>query len=334
MKAIESRLLLFSLLSGKTRIRSDSRGGCRDAGSGKRDRVMSWLLFLDESGHDRKVMPYEVRGGIALHAAELWPFVRAVQRLELDAFGSELAQYRKELKGAKLLDKDRFKWAAQGPWMAGEERRKHCRAFLTKGLEKKTPSRDEFTAYGQGCLEIARGLFQTLTDRRAELFAVAIPKTTTKPDTYQAEEYLRKDQVFLLERLFYFLEREQEHGLLVMDEVEKTADRHFVRQLHRYFAQTVTGRYRSQWIVPSPFFVASDMASPVQAADLCIYCVNWGFRIPTLGMDAAGRPEIEREFRPWLDRLQFRGEGHRDGRVFKSFGVAFVPDPYNVGAGA
>jgi hypothetical protein len=39
---------------------------------------MSWLLFLDESGHDHKQMPYEVRGGVALHARELWPFVRAV----------------------------------------------------------------------------------------------------------------------------------------------------------------------------------------------------------------------------------------------------------------
>lgn len=295
---------------------------------------MSWLLFLDESGHDHRTMPYEVRGGVALHAGEIWSFVRAVQRLELDAFGGELAQYRKELKGARLLDKDRFKWAAQGTIMTGEERRKHCRSFLTKGLEKKSPSRHEFTAYGQGCLEIARGLFQALIDRRAILFAVAIPRSTTKPDTYQAEEYLRKDQVFLLERFFYFLERQREHGLLVMDEVEKSADRHFVRQLQRYFAQTTTGRYRSQWIVPSPFFVASDMASPIQAADLCIYCVNWGFRIPSLGMDATVRPEIEVEFRPWLDRLQLRGEGYRDGRVFKSFGVTFVPDPYNVAGGS
>ncbi len=28
---------------------------------------MSWLLFLDESGHDHRQLPYEVRGGIALH---------------------------------------------------------------------------------------------------------------------------------------------------------------------------------------------------------------------------------------------------------------------------
>jgi len=295
---------------------------------------MSWLLFLDESGHDHKTTPYEVRGGVALHARELWPFVRDVQSLELNAFGAELSQYKKELKGSKLLDKDRFKWAAQGPVMADEERRKHCRGFLTKGLEKKSPSRAEFTAYGQGCLEIARGLFQALSDRKAVLFAVAIPRTTTEPATYEAEEYLRKDQVFLLERFFYFLEGEGQHGLLVMDEVEKTADRQFTRRLQRYFARSVTGRYRSQWIVPAPFFVASDMAYPVQAADLCIYCVNWGFRLPSLGMDAAVRPEIETEFRPWLDRLQFRGEGSRNGAVFRSFGVAFVPDPYNSGGGA
>jgi hypothetical protein len=292
---------------------------------------MSWLLFLDESGHDHKTMPYEVRGGVTLHARELWPFVRAVQGLELEAFGAELAQYRKELKGSKLLDKDRFKWAAQGSAMAHEERRKHCRGFLTKGLEKLVPSRAEFTAYGQGCLEMARGVFQALVDHRAVLFAVATPRETTKPSTYKAEEYLRKDQVYLLERFFYFLEAKQEHGLLVMDEVEKTADRHFVKQLHRYFTRTATGRYRSQWIVPAPFFVASDMAYPVQAADLCIYCLNWGFRVPSLGMDAPVRSEIAAEFRPWLNHLQFRGEGYRDGTVFKSFGIAFVPDPYNVG---
>ncbi|MHB1561162.1 MAG: DUF3800 domain-containing protein [Isosphaeraceae bacterium] len=295
---------------------------------------MSWLLFLDESGHDHKSMPYEVRGGVAIHAGELWPFVRAVQRLELDAYGTELSLFRKELKGATLLDKDRFRWAAQGPPMAAEERRKHCRGFLTRGLEKKPPSRPEFTAYGQGCLEMARGLFQALADRRAVLFAVAIPRTTIRPPTYQAEEYLRKDQVFLLERFFYFLESHKQHGLLVLDEVDKTADRDFVKRLQRYFAATATGRYRSQWIVPAPFFVASDMAYPIQAADLCIYCVNWGFRLPSLGMDAEVRSDVADEFRPWLDRLQFRGEGYRHGSVFKSFGIAFVSDPYNAGSGA
>jgi hypothetical protein len=64
---------------------------------------MSWLLFLDESGHDHKQLPYEVRGGIAIHARELWPFVQTMQRLELDCFGCQLGQYQKELKGSTLL---------------------------------------------------------------------------------------------------------------------------------------------------------------------------------------------------------------------------------------
>lgn len=92
---------------------------------------MSWLLFLDESGHDHKHMPYEVRGGIAVHASKLWPFVRDLRRLEVTSFGTELAPFRKEFKGSELLDKDRYKWAAQAEPLPDDARRKHCRAFFT-----------------------------------------------------------------------------------------------------------------------------------------------------------------------------------------------------------
>ncbi|MFG0315661.1 MAG: DUF3800 domain-containing protein, partial [Planctomycetota bacterium JB042] len=280
---------------------------------------MSWLLFLDESGHDHKSMPYEVRGGVAIHASRLWSFVRTVQRLELAAFGTELAQFRKELKGSKLLDRDRFRWAAQGEPMNDEERRKRCRGFLTRGLEKKPPSRDEFTAYGQACLEMARSLFEAMREHGARVFACAVTRGTRKPATFEAEEFLRKDQVFLLERFFYFLEEQKAHGLLVMDEVEKAEDRRFVRRLERYFTRTDRGRRRAAWIVPSPFFVSSDMTYPVQAADLAIYCVNWGFRLPSHGMNAPTREEIASDFGGWLSQLQYRGQGYRDGEVFDSY---------------
>lgn len=289
---------------------------------------MSWLLFLDESGHDHRTMPYEVRGGVAIHASKLWPFVQDLQRRELAAFGTVLHQFKMELKGSKLLDKDRFKWAAQGPKMSDEERGKHCRSFLTKGLESKKPSRDEFTAYGQACLEMATGIFESLRSHGAEIFAAAIPRSLVKPETFEAEEFLRKDQVFLLERYFYLLERERQHGLLVMDEVDKADDRRFVRRLEAYFRKTQTGRYRASWIVPTPFFVASDMTYPTQAADLAIYCVNWGFRLPSREMDAPVRQDIARDFGPWLAQLQFRGQGYKDGEVYPSYGIVYVPDPY------
>ena len=291
---------------------------------------MSWLLFLDESGHDHKNMPYEVRGGVAIHARGLWPFVLAMQRLELYCFGCRLGLYRKELKGSTLLDRKRFRFANQGPLMSDDARQKHCRAFLTKGLEKRSANRTEFTAYGQACLEMARGIMQLLEDHNTKLFATAIPRRTAKPLTTESEEYLRKDQVFLLERFFYFLEEHQEHGILVMDEASKTEDRRFVARLERYFTKTANGRYRATWIVPAPFFVASDMAYPVQAADMCIYCVNWGFRLPSAGMNAVHREEIASEFGPWLNRLQYHGQGYKEGAMYHSYGIKYVPDPYGM----
>lgn len=290
---------------------------------------MSWLLFLDESGHDHRNMPYEVRGGIALHAGKLWPFVKDLQRIERESFGAHLHEFKTEIKGEKLLNKERIRWSLQDAPMDDDLRRKSCRAFLTKGLEKKPPTKIEFTAYGQACMEMTRGIFQSLREHGAVLFAAAIPREVRKPTTAEVDDYLRKDQVFLLERFFYFLEEKQEHGLLVMDEVDKSEDRRFVGRLEAYFRKTQTGRYRTQWIVPTPFFVASDMAYPVQVADVCIYCVNWGFRLPAVGMNAATRPEIADEFGPWLSRMEYSGQAYKDGEVFKTFGVVFVPDPYS-----
>jgi hypothetical protein len=288
---------------------------------------MAWLLFLDESGHDHKQMPYEVRGGIALQDAQLWPFDQQMRRLERECFGTSLAEFQKELKGSTLLDKKRFRFANQTGPMSTSARQKHCRAFLTKGLQKVNPTSDEFCAYGQACIEMARGIFQLLRDHGAVLFASAIPCGSGKPPNGQFEDYLRKDHVFLLERFFYFLEQEKQHGLLVMDAVEKRRDLKFVRQMEAYFTRTGTGRYRTQWIVPTPFFISSDMAYPIQAADLCIYCVNWSFRLPTQGMNEPVRQEIEIEFVNWLRTLQYHGSGYRDGAVFESWGVFYVPNP-------
>jgi hypothetical protein len=155
----------------------------------------------------------------------------------------------REAGQAKLLDKDRFKWAAQSHWMTGEARRKHVRGFLTKGFERKQPALDELTAYGQANVEMARSVFEALRRCEAQLFAAVLPCSAQKPAGFTEEGYLRKDFVFLLERFFYFLERQREHGLLVFDQIEKRSDQRFVRQLERYFTKTKSGRYRASAIV-------------------------------------------------------------------------------------
>lgn len=289
---------------------------------------MSWLLFMDESGHDHRTTPYEVRGGVSVAVGKLWDLVRSIQQAELEAFGCQLIDYRSEIKGSKLLDRKRMKWAAQDVWMPDDERRKRARSFLTKGLEKLTPTREEFSAYGQASLQLSRSIFQALHAHDVALFASVIPTTTVKPDSFEAVEYLRKDHVFLLERFFYALEAKQKHGILVFDQVDSGADQRFVRQLQRYFTKTQTGVYRSAWIVPVPLFVSSEMSTMIQAADLCIYALNWGFRLPSLGMGEPVRDDIATEFGPWLNRLQYKGQTSRDGKVYDSFGIVYVPDPY------
>ena len=291
---------------------------------------MSYLLFMDESGHDHRSMPYEVRGGVALHASRVWSFVQQVQALEQEAFGGSLQEFGTEIKGSKLLDKDRFRWAAQETEaMPDVARRVLARAFLTKKRTKETPNRNEFTAYGQASLLLARNLFRLLEGHQAVLFASAIPRTTAKPPTSHNPEDLRKDIVFLLERYAYFLEEQNETGLLILDETERTDDRRQIRRLNKYFSLTQVGRERARHIVPVPLFVASDMTYPVQAADVCIYCINWGFRLPERSMNAPVREEIAKEFGTALSRLQWRGQGSRQGLEYASYGITCVPDLYD-----
>jgi len=232
------------------------------------------------------------------------------------------------LKGAKILKKDRFKWSRQSPWLEDSERRRLSLSFLRKGFNNQAPSRDEFTAYGQASLAMVRGMFRLLASHDAKVFAAAIPRGHAMAPDDAEPELLRKDMVFLLERYYYLLEDTDETGLIVLDETDKQLDRRFVRMLERYFKGTAKGRTRSSRIVPSPMFVASDMAIPVQVADIVIYAINWGYRIPGRGMDSAVREEVADEFSGLIGNLQYKGRRELDGSPFSSFGIFYVPDLY------
>jgi hypothetical protein len=289
---------------------------------------MSWLFFMDESGHDHKQTPLEVRGGIAIHANKLWAFLQAWQRLETDAFGARLVDYGHEAKGYKLLDKNRIKWAAQTGPMPDADRRKNARAFMQKGIDKQGPNSSEFAAYGQACLEMARGTFDLLKVHDARIFASCITRGVKPPANYNEADFLRKDHVFLFERFYYFLEAEKQNGLIIMDETEKTLDRRFVSRMESYFTKTGTGRNRIKWIVPAPLFVSSEMNYAIQAADICLYAINWGFRPHGWGDGMDVRQEIADEFGPKLDDLQWQSKQVRGEHEFYSYGIVHVADPY------
>lgn len=289
---------------------------------------MSYLLFMDESGHDHKQMPYEVRGGFAIHADKLWSFVQRIMELEQFCFGQALRSLGKEFKGSKLLDKDRMKWAGQMEWMDDAQRRKLCISFLHKTNNKERASRPEFTAYGQACLRMARGIFDMLRTHEALILASAVPRGAPKTRSKAPEEFLRKDLVYLFERYYYLLNDRNETGLLVMDETEKAEDRRLISKMERYFKATTKGRLRTQRIVPLPLFVASDMAYPVQVADVVIYAVNWGFRVQAIDMDAPVRKEIADEFGPLISNLQYHGVLHLESGSWPTHGIVLVKEPY------
>lgn len=292
---------------------------------------MSWLLFMDESGHDHKNTPLEVRGGVALHARHIWEFTNAVRHAERDIFGVSLAEFGIELKGSKLLEHQRFTWARRSLPFRDRERQQLVRRFLDSKRKKTAPRKDEFTAYRQASLMMVERIFNLLIQHEAQLFAAAIPNGIKPPRDYKFSEFLRKDQNFLLERYFWFLEKKQEHGLLVMDRSDKTEDRRFLNRIRDYFEKSQNGRRRAQWIVPTPLFIDSELSAGVQAADICIYCINWGFRRPEWGFTGASRDDIHQRFGGRCGALQYQGQSYdgTEGRTYNLYGIIYVPDPYS-----
>lgn len=283
---------------------------------------------MDESGHDHKNMPFEVRGGVAIHASRIWDFVRDFQRREQMAFGFQLSDRGMELKGSKLLEKKRCEWANQETELDDASRRKGSNRFITKSQQNLPMSHRDFTAFGQACRLMARMTFDLLNEHEAVLFASVIPRGVKPPENFEFNHYLRKDHIFLQERFYWFLESKQENGLFVMDQTEKQNDKRYLRRLHNYYTKTTNGRKRSKWIVPSPMFVDSEMAPGIQAADLCLYCINWGFRRPEWKFEGDLRHDIHANFAGYCGELQYRGTKVENRTEYSIYGIVYVPDPY------
>ncbi len=283
---------------------------------------------MDESGHDHRIMPLEVRGGIAIHASGIWDFVKDFQKAEKEAFGFQLAERGMELKGSKLLARKRLEWAEQEENLDRESRIKGVSRFVTKSQQKGAPSKRDFTAFGQANRLLASKIFRLLEKHEAVLFASVIPRGVKPPKDFKFKNYLRKDHIFLQERFYWFLEKKQENGFFVMDQTEKQNDRRYISRLHDYYTKTRNGRRRAKWIVPSPMFVDSELAPGVQAADLCLYCINWGFRRPEWKFRGNHREDIRKNYSGLCGKLQYKGDSCEDGVMRRLYGIVFVPDPY------
>jgi hypothetical protein len=289
---------------------------------------MSYLLFMDESGHDHKSMPLEVRGGVAIELSKLWAFQKDWRALEFRCFGTQLSEFGKEPKGAKLLDKKVFRWASQSNQVVSNAVSQEARSFLEAGRLKVSPSASNMKAYGLACLQMVDGIFGLLRKYDVKIFATSIPRGITDRQNTMKETHLRKDYAFLIERYYYFLEANNRDGMLVLDETDRSDDRRFIGRIGRYFALTKKGQARAKRVFPIPFFIASDMSIGVQAADVILYCINWGFRKDYRLNGFEVRKEIQERYEMLIANLQWIGSTHGATDQKASRSIVHIPDPY------
>ena len=274
------------------------------------DIYMSYFLFVDESGHDRKLAPAEVLGGFAIRDGALWPFIQEVFELQTELFGVTYPEINaarralraaaskaetpvedleiKEIKGENFLNRRVFRKAAWFPAFAPAERRKLAELSLRQGslADKKALS-----ALALAKLEYVKRLFVLCHGFKGQCLGIIVPVDALGD---RKTEVLRKDYAYLFQRFFYFVDsKPSEHaGIIVFDELDKSASHILLGQMQAYYRDYQTGRERAERLVPEPFFVHSDLTIGIQVADLIAYILSWGHGFNRREIVPKARPEL------------------------------------------
>ncbi|MGY6644795.1 MAG: DUF3800 domain-containing protein [Salinarimonas sp.] len=277
---------------------------------------MSWVLFIDESGQDRRESPYEVLAGIAIEDRVLWKLIRDLSDAQQRIFGMRLFEaYGSEAKAQNLLKNKVFKHSVQlGAFQPGD------RAALSREILKDgtAVNRERLTALAQAKLAYVDMALDLSRKAGATAFASIVPRAAPRPQSGM----LRKDYAYLFERFYYFLNSQEADpmGYLVFDELDKSASHVLLNQVAEYFVRTRKGRTRSRLIIPEPFFVHSDLTTMVQVADLIAYILSWGVRLT--GMTEPKREELE-GLAAKVMRLRFT---QRTPRGYTNFSFKIIND--------
>ena len=250
---------------------------------------MAWLLFLDESGQDRRESPYEVLAGLAIEDRELWKLIQGLKSLQEKHFGIRLFDaYGQEAKAQKLLKRKVYKHAKQTGPIELQRRTELAKEALTKGEEVKG---HQLTALGQAKITYVEEALLLCLQFNSKAFASIVPNDLERPIS---SSFLRKDYTFLFERFYHFLNKQLDvpMGAIVFDELDKRQSQIILNQMEAYFLKTDKGRVRSRLIIPEPLFVHSDLTTMIQMADLIAYIISWGVQLK--GMAKPKREELNR----------------------------------------
>jgi hypothetical protein len=182
-----------------------------------------------------------------------------------------------------------------------DERMQLSKACIENGANA---TKRHMAALSQAKLDYVRRLLEICAQFRVKIFS-AITSGPVRETDDDAEGMLRRDYVYIFERIYYYLEdrKSDEQGIIVFDELEKSKSHILISQLEKYFKRTSKGRQRSGLVIPEPFFVHSDLTTGIQIADLVAYIISWGLRLK--GMKHPARPELA-EFVELIKPLRYR----------------------------
>jgi Protein of unknown function (DUF3800) len=189
-------------------------------------------------------------------------------------FIDESGQDGREIKATNFLNKKTFRLANQLDPVNLFERTLWAKQALDNG---ETANRNQLTSLAQAKLSYVKLVFQLCQEYRCKIFASIV----ADPNKIIADaSMLRKDYIYLFERFYYFLEDTpgEPRGIVVFDELDKSASHLLLTQMDKYFKNTVKGRARSSLVIPEPFFVHSDLTTGVQIVDFVAYLLSWNFK--------------------------------------------------------
>jgi hypothetical protein len=223
-----------------------------------------------------------VLAGIAIEDKDLWNFIKEAHLLELHCFGRKYREGANEIKARTFLNRKTFRLAGQLLPIALEDRAALAKKALDDGARI---TKQQHTALAQAKLDYVQWLLKLCHQYKCKIFASIIYDERSIPVD---KGMLRKDYIYLFERFYYFLEDRQSEprGIVVFDELDKSASHLLLGQMDKYFKMTSKGRRRASRIIPEPFFVHSDLTTGIQVVDFVAYIMSWNFRIGKLNKDS------------------------------------------------
>jgi hypothetical protein len=262
---------------------------------------MAYFVFVDESGIDKRDSVYEVLCGVAIEDRDLWNIISALKHLEIQILGTKYRTQHREIKGRKFLKRKTFIHAQYFNDITSEERTALSKKCIENG---GMATKREQCALALAKLEYVRQALRICSQYRLKVFGAICSESIRETDKY-SNELLRRDYVYFLERIYYYLEdrNRQDQGIIVFDELEKSESHILVSQIENYFKKTFKGQQRANLIIPEPFFVHSDLTTGIQMADIIAYIILWGLRLN--GMTEPRRTELE-EFVDLIKPLRYR----------------------------